>query len=282
MNTWDEIFSEVVVPKLAGLRFVSLPSARPRDAMTREVPQRLAGMPLAGDHGVITEFLDTLTDDGSCLAAFSREVVEPTARWLGDLWLEDRTTEWDITRSLVHLQLQVHRLSAAKHSLSEIRPRRTTLVAPQPGEPHSVFATLSSELYRQAGWQVCTEFPSNQEELTEILHRSWFDVLELSLSGAFRRDHRLGALAASVSAARAASLNRSLVVLVGGRVFFEDRQAWAKVGADAGCATAGAFVGTAQQLFDTRQGSNPSDRALPIPRPRPTAWHASPDARRQC
>jgi hypothetical protein len=63
-------------------------------------------------------------------------------------------------------------------------------------------------------------------------------VLDLSLSAAFRREHWLPRLTKTIDAARHASRNPTLVVVVGGRVFAEHVALGAQVGADAASTTA--------------------------------------------
>jgi hypothetical protein len=67
---------------------------------------------------------------------------------------------------------------------------------------------------------------------------TWFDALDLSLSVAFRREHWLPRVTATIAKVRAASRNPGLVVIVGGRAFTEMSGAAALVGADAGSASA--------------------------------------------
>ncbi len=97
---------------------------------------------------------------------------------------------------------------------------------------------IASEMFWRAGWDVHCEFPDTDEALGQLVHDRWFDVLDLSLSGAFAREHRLPAMAASIRAAHAHSLNPALTVIVDGRVFNEQPGAYADVGADAGMASA--------------------------------------------
>jgi hypothetical protein len=88
------------------------------------------------------------------------------------------------------------------------------------------------------GWSPQAEFPSDDEALQKILTAGWFDVLDLSLSVALRREHWLPRMAQTISLARRASRNPALVVLVGGRVFSERSDAAAGIEADAGSRTA--------------------------------------------
>ena len=107
-------------------------------------------------------------------------------------------------------------------------------------------SVIASEMFWRAGWSVSCEFPANDAALSALVNDHWFDVLELSLSSTFLREHRLPALAASISAAHANSRNPGLVVIVDGRVFHDRPSAFAEVGANASNASAMDIVATAQ------------------------------------
>jgi hypothetical protein len=84
-----------------------------------------------------------------------------------------------------------------------------------------------------------------------MLHAQWYDVLELSLSGAVRREQQLPAMRVTIRAARAASLNPALAVIVDGRSFFDRPQAYLDVGADVGCGTSTDAVPAAEHLLES-------------------------------
>jgi len=88
------------------------------------------------------------------------------------------------------------------------------------------------EVLRHAGWTPQCEYPSDDKALQDILAATWFDVLDLSLSAAFRREHWLPRLTNTIANARRASRNAALLVIVGGRIFGEVGTAGALVGAD--------------------------------------------------
>jgi hypothetical protein len=69
--------------------------------------------------------------------------------------------------------------------------------------------------------------------LLDLLHGHWFDVLKLSQSGSLRRDSRLLPLRDTIDAARLASLNPALIVMVDGRTFTERPQVYRAVHANA-------------------------------------------------
>ncbi len=96
----------------------------------------------------------------------------------------------------------------------------------------------NSEVLWNAGWTPHCEYPRDDHALEALVAATWFDVLDLSLSAAFRREHWLPRLQKTISAARHASRNPALVVVVGGRLFAEHLAVGAEVGADAASPTA--------------------------------------------
>lgn len=152
------------------------------------------------------------------LSWLALQVVEPAARSLGDLWHADDCSEIDVTLGLVRLQGFVRQLeSTLPRAVLERQP--IVMVVPQPGEAHMLSAALDAELLWRAGWNPQVEFPNSSGALDALVASTWVDALDLSMSTAFRRDHRLGHLTETIAHARTASLNPDLVVVVGGRVF---------------------------------------------------------------
>jgi len=94
-------------------------------------------------------------------------------------------------------------------------------------------SVLDAELLWRAGWETRCEFPATDEALQDLLAETWFDALDLSMSLAFRHEHRLVRMTQTIRLARQASCNPNLRVVVGGRMFFERSGAGHQVGADA-------------------------------------------------
>jgi hypothetical protein len=160
-------------------------------------------------------------------------LFEPVARRLGDLWSEDVCTELDVTLGLSRIQTAVRLLSTdlVRRRAAGL-PGPDVLIAPEPGEMHRLGAALDSEVMWNVGWNPHCEYPADDHALQDMLAATWFDVLDLSLSAAFRREHWLPRLTKTIAEARHASRNPALVVVVGGRMFAERRAAGAQVGAD--------------------------------------------------
>ncbi|MBR0656245.1 BLUF domain-containing protein [Plastoroseomonas arctica] len=198
----------------------------------------LAELLLASDEGAALDLIRELRGNHGDPRRLYAPVFEPAARRLGDLWNDDICTEVEITLALCRLQTAVRLLGADAPPAVLQRGRPNVLVAPVPGELHHLVAALDSEWLWSAGWAPQTEYPANDRALQELLSASWIDVLDLSLSAAFRRPDSLPQLSRSIAQARRASRNPALLVVVGGRAFVEDQTAGAHVGADQASATA--------------------------------------------
>jgi len=229
------VFVSTVVPQLSsahsGFAARNVPVASKR-------AHELAELLVAADHDGAAALIGELQADGCGLGPLAATLFEPAARSLGDLWSEDFCSEFDVTVGLCRLQTAMRLLTAGCAPKQPGRLQKPlVLIAPEPGELHRLGAALDRTALEDAGWSPTCEYPADDDALDEILNATWFDVLDLSLSAAFRREQSLPALAETIAQARRASRNPGLVVVVGGRVFVEEKTAGKAVGADASNAT---------------------------------------------
>lgn len=205
--------------------------------------ETLARLLIAVDAAPATRLLQLACSRTSAVEMLCRDLFEPAARHLGDLWQADDCSEFDVALGLGRLQTLWRRLAmdTPRAGIADAPP---VLVLPAPGEAHMMVAALHAEVLWRAGWDARVEFPSDDAALERLVARTWLGALDLSLSAAFRRDHRLARLTTSIARARAASRNPALVVVVGGRVFLDRPEAGAQVGADAVCASAAQIEST--------------------------------------
>ena len=207
------------------------------------VAARLAQLLLADDAQPAARILRQLHQRAGTLAPLCATVLEPVARNLGDLWLADDCTELAMTTALCRLHTLVRRLIVDAGQFAFGLP--AVLVAPQPGEVHTLGTALDAQLLWEAGWDTHQDFPATDDALQATLADTWFDLLDLSLSPALHRADSLPLMAATIAGARAASRNPQLTVIVGGRAFFDRCDGTASVGADASITSALQIVLTA-------------------------------------
>jgi methanogenic corrinoid protein MtbC1 len=197
-----------------------------------------ADLLLGSDATRAMDLVEVLRRDSGASFSLYGTLFEPAARLLGDLWSEDRCSEFDVTVGLCRLQTAARLCGSdatAPHALADAP---IVLVAPEPGELHGLSAALDSEVMWAAGWAPQSAFPASDKALQDMLAANWFDVLDLSLSAAFTREDWLPRMARTIDLARFASRNPALVVVVGGRIFAEQEGAGQQVGADVASTTA--------------------------------------------
>jgi methanogenic corrinoid protein MtbC1 len=245
----------------------------------------LAKLAIAGDDPAIADLLAAEIGHQETIRSVCRHLIEPAARLLGDWWGDDRCTGLELTLALSHLQIAVRRLSESEaQGRSPPDGPRAILIAPAPNEPHQLGVTLVSSFFRQSGWAVQVEFPPTNADLHALVRDQWYDVLSLTLSDALRRKERLAEMAGAIRATRKASRNPDLLVIVGGRAFFEKPDvAAANVGADVGYSSAAEAVEITDLTLDLRDrqaksgpGPSPSstkpDMTNGVPGPLPKGW----------
>jgi hypothetical protein len=207
----------------------------PADVTARAA--ELARLLLAAEPDAAHALIGELLADAGPFALSGARWFEPTAQRLGDLWLDDHCNEFEVTLGLCRLQTSI-RCLAARAEREHAAGSPVALIAPQPGEVHLLGAALHAEVMWRAGWDVHAEFPSTDGALQRLVSDTWFDVLDLSLSAAFRREHWLRRMSRTIARGRSASRNPKLIVSASGRMFSESNGSEAQVGADLHCATA--------------------------------------------
>ena len=192
----------------------------------------LAELLLATDHAASLALIRELRGDHSDHRHLYAPLFEPAARALGDMWADDAVSEFEVSLGLCRLQSAVRLLSADTKRAVLRGEQPKVMIASMPGELHQLVAALDSEWLMSKGWTPKSEFPADDRALTDLLSTTWVDFLDLSLSAAFRREEALPSMSRTITLARRASLNRNVVVVVGGRAFADDTTAPMDVGAD--------------------------------------------------
>jgi methylmalonyl-CoA mutase cobalamin-binding subunit len=106
------------------------------------------------------------------------------------------------------------------------------MVAQMPGDLHIVGAILKADVLRSRGWSAVSRFPATRDELLKELSESDFDGLVIATSRVSARSIDLDRLRHLIDDAREVSRNRSIIIVVGGRLFSDNPTAWREVGAD--------------------------------------------------
>ena len=225
------VMVSAVIPQLARQHRSPAQMPKTRQGAAHPRARELADLLVGTDPAVALALIQELQARDALLSLHA-SLFEPAARALGDLWRHDDCSEFDVILGLCRLQCAVHLFSSPGIQTRPHLPCPAVLVAPEPGEGHSLGATLDSTVLRQAGWFPHCEYPADDQDLQDLVAATWFDVLDLSLSPAFSREHRLSDLAGTIVKARYASRNPALMVVVAGRAFAENTSNASAVGAD--------------------------------------------------
>lgn len=224
-------------------------------AVAQDDIAELVRLLLEHDTPVALAFVDAVRKRGPGIDSICLELLTPAARRLGELWDQDLCTFMQVTVGLSRLHGVLRELNPAFRSpgFTDSRDRgRRALLMPTPGEQHTFGLLMVGEFLRRAGWEVWTDFPGTQTELTTVVAGHWFAVAGFSLGS----EARLDTLSASIQALRRASRNRSIGVMVGGPIFLAHPEYVNRVGADTAAADARDAAIRADNVFNLLATAN--------------------------
>ena len=189
-------------------------------------------------------------------------LLAPTAKLLGEMWEEDDADFAFVTIALCTLQQVLRDLSgtfngeAFTGAKSEDGQTYRALLAPAHGEQHIFSVLLVDEFFRRAQWDVWTMPAATEAELVDVLKREHFDMAGLSITC----DAWIPQLESLIKRMRSSSLNRDLVIMVGGRPFVDSPELATRIGADATASNGLVAVKTArsvvQETIDARHDAS--------------------------
>jgi MerR family transcriptional regulator, light-induced transcriptional regulator len=198
----------------------------------------LADLAMNRDPAVALGLVDELRlRHGLSTGAICLQLLSPAAKRLGWLWDCDYCSFIDVTVGLGRLQRIL--LEQRDHDWDELPkaddkcPRLRALIMPSSGEQHTLGPQIVSECFRLDGWDVWADTPTSTAQLAGLVRSQWFDAIGFSASSTQTRE----TVTADVSAARAASKNVNVLIMVGGPLFAIQPELVDEVGADAMTAT---------------------------------------------
>ena len=225
----EEMVRSRVVPELVALHAT-------QGATTVRAPDqramRFAELLLCGQMTQVEIVISDAVVSECSVAGVYRVLIEPAARHLGDLWIDDLCDECEVTCALCHLQAALRAFAFSRLWIGPRPASRLALVVRQPGERHSLGLLISEDILKRAGWTVQMGYPATDAELATLVASAPYDALHLWLSSAFPRADALARMSKTVRIARSASCREELSISVGGRLFADGRYGPAAVGAD--------------------------------------------------
>ena len=169
-----------------------------------------------GDMKAALLAIEGLRARGVSLESIYIDLMAPAARYLGELWLEDRCDFMAVTLGLSRMQQLLSALSTASEpGMAAADLSRRALLATVPGEQHTFGLYMVAEFFRRSGWDVWGGVPEDADSVLELVMDDWFDVIGLSVS----REGSLSQLDQLIRGVRKCSRNSQIGVLLGGRAF---------------------------------------------------------------
>lgn len=205
----------------------------------------LAHIVLGDNLEAAATYVTIMKDRGLSMETLYVELLEPTARHLGEMWDRDECDFIDVTLGVGRLQ-KLLAIFNETYALPQLGDRRVFLMATAPGNQHSFGASMVEKLLSAAGWQVEVEYSGDVSQLVDAVSSNWFAVVGLTAGS----DTQLEALKPAIDKVRSHSKNPRVGVLVGGPMFTQNPELAAEMGADATAPNAPTAVLAAQKLFD--------------------------------
>lgn len=245
------VISSEIVPRLLRLHTEVVPDAPPVDALIEALRpssteiDALAHIVLGDDLEAAATYVTIMRDRGLSMETLYVELLEPTARHLGEMWDNDECDFIDVTIGVGRLQ-KLLAIFNDTYTLPQLGTRRRVLMATTPGNQHSFGASMIERLLSAAGWDVETEYSGDVDQIMHMVKRNWFAVVGLTAGS----DGQLPAMKSVVAQIRKESQNMDIGIMVGGPMFTQNPQMAVAMGADATAPNAAAAVLAAQKLFD--------------------------------
>lgn len=245
------LISNKVIPQLLRIHADVVPDAPPVDEVIKALAPSnteitdLADIVLGSDLQAAVAYVIVLRDRGLPMETLFVELLEPAARYLGEMWDRDECDFIDVTLGVARLQ-KLLAIFNNTHHVPSLDKRRKVLMAMTPGDQHSFGVTMVERFLQAAGWDVHAELSGTVEDIVASTKERWFAVAGLTLAS----DQMIDSLKSTIVKLREHSQNRYIGIMVGGPSFTANPALAKEVGADATAPNAPSAVVTAQKLFD--------------------------------
>ncbi|MCU7369879.1 cobalamin B12-binding domain-containing protein [Paucibacter sp. O1-1] len=214
----------------------------PAMVLTVDHVHTLAHLSAEGESDSAGSYVRALLDAGASQEQVFLDLLAPCARWLGQMWDDDRYDFSQVTIALWRLQRVLHEQGSRFNQV--VQPdadSHRALLAAVPGAQHTFGVIMAAEFFSRAGWDVECEPKASWPDLQARLNGGWFDMFGLSIATGDSIAH----VASAILDMREASANPLIFVMVGGPMAAELPNLAALCGADAMACEAGSAVATA-------------------------------------
>lgn len=236
-----------IVPRLR-LFHHNLSATDAERAFSRQEVGDFSTMLIDDDGGAVEQYLQKMRDRGHSEETLFLGLMSEAARHLGGLWEDDSRTFIEVTIGVARLQRILCDFNAAFATALGDGQQRILLCA-LAGERHDFGLDMVACFMRHAAWDVDLQKECKAQDVANAVAREPFAIVGLTLSAG----SGLEALCRAIQAARAASINPAIGVLVGGPLFRANPDLVAQVGADAMATDAASARLLAKRLYLRQQ-----------------------------
>ncbi len=225
----NEIVPRLMLSHRAGPVPPSTTSAVARHLSDADVTAFVAAV-RGQEDGLAVQYVRDLVANGTAIDAIYVDLLAPTARRLGTLWDSDECDFVEVTVAMGRIQRLLRDLSQVfLADAGRLETVGNVLLTCVPGEQHTLGAIIVAEFMLRDGWRVLVGAPWTEADLLAMVSSEWFDVIGFSVGC----ENRLSTLKREIRRLRSSSRNPNVRVMVGGKVFVDDRDMVSRVGADA-------------------------------------------------
>ena len=222
-----QVIRDQIVPRLVAIHHDVRRTGVLESVSPEEIDQ-FAQLVMASDPEAATVFFERMRERGHSLDTLYEGLMAPTARYLGELWHQDRCDFVDVTLGVSRLQ-ELLKIFSSAGDITVIDIRRRALLIATQGDHHLFGLDLIGTFLRESAWDVVMEKGLGVEQNVRTVADEWFGVAGVAMSAVSMLD----TVARTIEALRRASLNPAIAVIVGGRAFNDHPELVARVGADA-------------------------------------------------
>ena len=206
----------------------------------------------ANDEQACLDYVARLIERHTSVPSLLLNLITPAARYLGELWVQDRLDFSHVTMGLLRMQNITHRHGFVnRRERQSAGEKRRVLLAAAPGSQHLLGLAMVSEFFVMDGWDVTVEVARTEHELLQAVRKDWFELVGLSV-GLLEQLKNLPVL---VSQVRRAARNPALAVMLGGAAFTHEGTMHQTYGADTLCTDLPQAIAWAAQHIQSVQSA---------------------------
>lgn len=174
---------------------------------SQEQLERLCTALISDDNKAAANIINEVRAEGISPEAIYLKHLGAAAELLGQWWVEDRASFFDVTIGsgrLFAIMRGMKHLFAPDFILDD----RSAIFASVPGEDHTLGVRMAADLFRKDGWEIALKVGLNHDELITELQKSPNSLIGLSIGG----QHSIDALSKLVVALHICCPNSPILV----------------------------------------------------------------------